>query len=289
MRNGPWYLPARRPAEARRGSTANLCQVAEPSLAPPEPQPVLTPLTDAAIFLVLTINSGGEETCRDLLSDWAGLQRAVGFRAPGAGLACVAAVGSHAWDRLFGGPRPAELHPFRELRGARHHAVATPGDLLFHIRHDRMDLCFEFAYQVMGELTGSVTVADEVHGFRYFDERDLIGFVDGTESPGGRAGLRAAIVGDADRSFAGGSYVIVQKYLHDMASWNTLPIEEQERVIGRRKLTDIELPDEVKPANSHVALNTLAGPDGEQLQIVRANMPFGDVGRGEFGTYFIGY
>jgi putative iron-dependent peroxidase len=152
-----------------------------------------------------------------------------------------------------------------------------------------MDLCFEFAAQVMARLAGTVTVADEVHGFRYFDERDLICFVDGTESPSGRAGLRAAIVGDQDPGFAGGSYVIVQKYLHDMASWNALPVEEQERVIGRRKLTDIELPDELKPANSHVALNTLTSPDGGQLQIVRANMPFGDVGRGEFGTYFIGY
>jgi putative iron-dependent peroxidase len=257
--------------------------------APPEPQPVLTPLTDAAIFLVLTINSGGEAACRDLLGDWAGLQRAVGFRAPGAGLACVAAVGSHAWDRLFAGPRPAELHPFRELRGARHHAVATPGDLLFHIRHDRMDLCFEFAYQVMGELAGAVTVADEVHGFRYFDERDLLGFVDGTENPvGGAAGV-AAITSDADPDFVGGSYVIVQKYLHDLDAWNALSVEDQERAIGRSKLADIEMPDEVKPANSHVALNTITDPDGTERQILRANMPFGDLSQGEFGTYYIAY
>ena len=256
---------------------------------PPEPQPVVVPLTEAAIFLVVTVNPGGEEAVRGLLADVAGIVRAVGFRIPDAGLDCVVGIGSGAWDRLFAGPRPAELHPFRELAGPRHRAPATPGDLLFHVRASRMDLCFEFAAQVMARLSGAVTVADEVHGFRYFDERDLIGFVDGTESPGGRAGLRAAIVADQDPGFAGGSYVIVQKYLHDMASWNAQPIEEQERVIGRRKLTDIELPDDLKPANSHVALNTLTGPGGEQLQIVRANMPFGDVGRGEFGTYFIGY
>ena len=250
---------------------------------------MLTPLTDAAIFLVLTINSGGEAACRDLLGDWAGLQRAVGFRAPGAGLACVAAVGSRAWDRLFAGPRPAELHPFRELRGPRHHAVATPGDLLLHIRHDRMDLCFEFACQVMSELAGAVTVADEVHGFRYFDERDLLGFVDGTENPVGRAAGAAALVGGADPDFAGGSYVIVQKYLHDMAAWNALSVEDQERAIGRSKLSDIEMPDEVKPANSHVALNTITDPDGTERQILRANMPFGDLSRGEFGTYYIAY
>jgi porphyrinogen peroxidase len=257
----------------------------------PEPQPVLSPLTAAAIFLVVTINPGGESACRDVLADWAALQRAVGFRSMGAqrGLACVAAVGSAAWDRLFGGPRPAELHPFQEISGARHRAPGTPGDLLFHVRADRMDLCFEFATQVMNRLAGAVTVADEVHGFRFFDERDLLGFVDGTENPGGNAAVTAAITGGADPGFAGGSYVIVQKYLHDMQSWNALAVEEQERVIGRTKLSDIELPDDVKPRNSHVAVNTVVDADGVEQQIVRENMPFGSLGNGESGTYFIGY
>ena len=170
-----------------------------------------------------------------------------------------------------------------------HHAPATPGDLLFHIRHERMDLCFEFVTQVMTRLAGAVTVVDEVHGFRYFDERDLLGFVDGTENPVGAAAGTAALVGDSDPGFAGGSYVIVQKYLHDMAAWNALTTEDQEKAIGRSKLSDIEMPDDVKPANSHVALNTIEDPDGTERQILRANMPFGEVGRGEFGTYYIGY
>jgi putative iron-dependent peroxidase len=246
---------------------------------------VLSPLTSAAIFLVVTVNPGGEETVRELLPDVAGLERSVGFRSPDGDLAVVAAIGSDLWDRLFSGPRPAELHPFTELSGPRHRAPATPGDLLFHIRANRMDLCFEFATQIMARLAGAVTVADEVHGFRYFDRRDIIGFVDGTESPIGPAGSRAAFVGGEDPSFAGGSYVIVQKYLHDMRGWNALPAEEQEKAIGRTKLDDIELPDDVKPENSHVALNTLE----DSREIVRVNMPFGDVGRGEFGTYFIGY
>jgi porphyrinogen peroxidase len=263
--------------------------VAEPSPVPPEPQPVLVPLTANAIFLVLTINPGGEAACRDFLEGWAGLQRAVGFRAPEGPLAAIAGIGSDAWDRLFSGPRPAELHPFRPLAGAVHRAPATPGDLLFHIRHERMDVCFEFAGQAMTELNGAVTVVDEVHGFRYFDERDLLGFVDGTENPVGRAAGAAALIGDADPAFAGGSYVIVQKYLHPLDVWNALSTEEQEKVIGRYKLSDIEMPDEVKPANSHVALNTIEEPDGTERQILRANMPFGEVGRGEYGTYYIAY
>jgi putative iron-dependent peroxidase len=256
----------------------------------PAPQPVISPLTQAAVFLVVTISPGGEDTVRDLLPDLSGLGRSVGFRIPEGALQVVTAIGADAWGRLFAGPRPRELHPFRALHGARHTAPATPGDLLFHIRANRMDLCFEYAAQVMRRLDGAVEVADEVQGFRYFDERDLIGFVDGTESPGGPAGLAAAIVtaGD-DPGFAGGSYVIVQKYLHDIPAWNAISVEEQERAIGRSKLDDIEMPDDVKPANSHVALNTITGPDGEERQIVRANMPFGNPGKGEYGTYYIGY
>jgi putative iron-dependent peroxidase len=141
----------------------------------------------------------------------------------------------------------------------------------------------------MTRLAGAVTVADEVHGFRYWDERDLLGFVDGTENPVGAAAGTAALTGDGDPPFAGGSYVIVQKYLHDMAAWNALTTEDQEKVIGRTKLSDIEMPDDVKPANSHVALNTIEDPDGTERQILRANMPFGELGRGEFGTYYIAY
>jgi putative iron-dependent peroxidase len=260
------------------------------SIEEPTPQPVVSPLTAAAVFLVVTISPGGEDTVRGLLPDLSGLGRSVGFRIPEGALQVVTAIGSDAWDRLFAGPRPRELHPFRPLAGTQHRAPATPGDLLFHIRANRMDLCFEFAAQVMKRLRGAVEVADEVQGFRYFDERDLIGFVDGTESPGEAAGTSAAIVGaDDDQDFAGGSYVIVQKYLHDMEAWNSISIEEQERVIGRTKMDDIEMPDEIKPANSHVALNTITGPDGEERQIVRANMPFGNPGQDEFGTYYIGY
>jgi putative iron-dependent peroxidase len=256
----------------------------------PLSQPVVSPLTQAAVFIVVTINPGGEDVVRDLLPDLSGIGRSVGFRIPEGELQVVVGIGSDAWDRLFAGPRPRELHRFRELSGPQHHAPATPGDLLFHIRANRMDLCFEFAVQVMKRLRGAAEIADEVQGFRYFDERDVIGFVDGTESPGGVAGHQATTISaDDDPDHAGGSYVIVQKYLHDMAAWDAISIEEQERAIGRTKLDDIELPDDVKPANSHVALNTITGPDGEQRQIVRANMPFGNPGQGEFGTYFIGY
>jgi putative iron-dependent peroxidase len=253
------------------------------------PQSVLMPLTRSALFLVVTIDPGGEDPVRDLLSGLSDLQKAVGFRAAEEDLSCVVGIGSAAWDRLLSGPRPAELHPFRELAGRVRTAVATPGDLLFHIRAQRPDLCFALAAEIMTRLRGAVTVQDEVHGFKYFDVRDLLGFVDGTANPVGPAAGRAVLVGAEDAVFAGGSYVIVQKYLHDLPAWNALSVEDQERVIGRTKLDDIEFDDAVKPADSHVAMTTIRGPDGKEQEILRDNMPFGEVGRAEFGTYFIGY
>jgi porphyrinogen peroxidase len=253
-------------------------------------QPVATPLARAAIFLVVTVNPGPEHraTLRSFCGDLAALLRAVGFRDIEAGLSCILGFGSEVWDRLFGAPRPAKLHPFREIRSGTRHAVSTPGDLLFHIRAKRMDLCFELAMQIMASIGNAVSTVDEVHGFRYFDDRDLLGFVDGTENPTGQAAIDAVVVGDEDARFAGGSYVIVQKYLHDLKGWNALSTEAQERIIGRTKLSDIELDDSIKPTSAHNALTTIV-EDGKEIKILRDNMPFGQAGQGEFGTYFIGY
>ncbi|MBT9333110.1 Dyp-type peroxidase [Paracidobacterium acidisoli] len=254
------------------------------------PQTVVAPLTRAAIFLVVCIRPDQDSyaALRSFCADLSGLIRAVEFRDIEAGLTCIAGFGSEAWDRLFGSPRPAELHPFREIRSGGRHAVSTPGDILFHIRAKRMDLCFELATQIMDSIGDVVSVADEVHGFRYFEDRDVIGFVDGTENPRGDAAREAAIVDDEDPAFAGGSYCIVQKYLHDMKGWNALSIEAQERIIGRRKLSDIELSDAEKPSSAHSAL-TVIEENGQEVKILRDNMPFGRPGHGEFGTYFIGY
>jgi len=253
-------------------------------------QPVSSSLTRAAIFLVVTINPADENRAAvlSLCTDLSALLRAVGFRDLEAALSCIMGFGSGAWDRLFGSPRPAELHLFREIRSGARHAVSTPGDLLFHIRAKRMDLCFELATQIMARLGGAISTADEVHGFRYFDDRDLLGFVDGTENPTGGSIADAVFVGEEDPAFSGGSYVIVQKYLHNLDAWNRLPTEAQEKIIGRTKVSDIELDDSVKPTSAHNAL-TVIEEKGKEIKILRDNMPFGRPGHGEFGTYFIGY
>src|ERR1700683_4935514 len=253
-------------------------------------QPIVAPLSRAAIFLILTIKPGDENRAalRSFCGDLSGIFRAVEYRNIEAGLSCIMGIGSDAWDGLFGQPRPAELHPFREVRAGTRHAVSTPADFLFHIRARYMDLCFELATQIMAGIGNAVVPVDEVHGFKNFDDRDLIGFVDGTENPRGEGVADAALVGQEDAAFAAGSYVMVQKYLHDMKGWNALSTEAQENIIGRKKLSDIELDASVKATCSHSSLTTIE-ENGKELKVLRDNMPFGSAAQGEFGTYFIGY
>ena len=257
---------------------------------PIEPQSVDAPLSRAAVFLVVTITPEDEglAQARSVIADIGTLVRAVGVRDLNGHLSCNVGIGSSAWDRLERSRKPSQLHEFSEVRGSSHTAVATPGDLLFHIRAERSDMCFELEKLILGALGDSISVMDEVHGFRYFDARDLLGFVDGTENPTGNAMYQATIVGDEDPEFAGGSYVVVQKYLHDLNAWGAQSVAEQEAIVGRTKIDNIER-DDVSGRKSHKSLNTIVDADGIEHDILRDNMPFGRPGQGEFGTYFIGY
>ena len=257
-----------------------------------DPQPVVQSAGMAAIFIVLSLADGDEaaDTARGALGEVPAMLRTLNLRLPGAALSCVIGIGHDAWPRLFPDhPRPKGLHPMKAFKGAKHTAPATPGDLLLHIRATRTDACFELAMRIREQLGDAVVPVDEVHGFRYLDARSMVGFVDGTENPQGQEAVEATLIGDEDPAYAGGSYVIVQKYIHDMAAWNALPVAEQEKVIGRTKYDDIEMDDEVKPTNSHIALNVIEDEDGNEQAILRANLPFGNPSRNEYGTFFIGY
>ena len=200
---------------------------------------------------------------------------------------CTIGFGADAWKQLFPEQgNPKELKTFETIKGAKYTAVSTPGDILLHIRAKQMGLCFEFASIIDEKLKGVVDSIDETHGFRYMDGKAIIGFVDGTENPAvDENPYHFAVIGDEDPDFIGGSYVFVQKYIHDMTAWNSLTVEAQEKVIGRHKYNDVELSDEEKPQNAHNAVTNI----GDDLKIVRANMPFANTSKGEYGTYFIGY
>lgn len=255
---------------------------------PIAPQSVDAPLTGAAIFLVITLDDVHIDAARDVVGGIEDLVKTVGFRGLDAHLSCTVGIGARVWAELTGHPHPAELHPFREIVGQKHTAVATPGDLLFHIRADRQDMCFELERLILDALGPAARIKDEVAGFRYFDARDLLGFVDGTANPVGPDLPEATLVGAEDPAFAGGSYVVVQKYLHDLGTWAQLTTEQQETIIGRTKIDNVELPDAESGQKSHKTLNTITDAEGER-DILRDNMPFGSPAAGEFGTYFIGY
>jgi putative iron-dependent peroxidase len=152
---------------------------------PIDAQSIEAPLSQAAIFLVLCVTKGDEALAkvREVLGDIDDLVKTVGFRDLTARLSCIAGLGSELWDRLGATGKPRELKPFTAIKGKPHRAPATPGDLLFHIRAERVDICFEFERILLQTLGDAVSTADEVFGFRYFDARDLLGFVDGTAIP----------------------------------------------------------------------------------------------------------
>jgi porphyrinogen peroxidase len=257
---------------------------------PIEAQSVAAPLSRAAVFLVMEAGAGDAAVAgiRDVLGSVGDLVKNVGFRDLNGRLSCVVGIGAELWDRLSPARRPAQLRPFAPVRGPVHTAPATPGDLLFHIRAEREDMTFELERQLLDVVGDAARVADETVGFRYFDARDLLGFVDGTANPTGAELPGAALIAD-DPAFDGGSYVVVQKYVHDLAAWDALSTEEQEAIMGRRKADNVEIDDDAAPRKSHKSLATIETEDGGELAILRDNMPFGRPGAGEFGTYFIGY
>ena len=259
---------------------------------PTDAQCVNAPLSAAAIFLVVTVapSPAALTEVRAALGDLGDLIKDVSFRDPDARLSCVVGIGSDLWDRLKLPQKPKELKPFTAITGAAHNAPSTPGDLLFHIRADRHDFCFEFERILLDTLGTAVTVVDEVSGFRYFDARDLLGFVDGTANPVGPDLPKSTQISFADDpEFAGGSYIVVQKYLHDLNAWQRETVETQEIIIGRKKFDNIEIDDDDAPRKSHKTLATITDEAGVEHDILRDNMPFGSAGRGEYGTYFIGY
>jgi putative iron-dependent peroxidase len=256
------------------------------------PQDVTYPAGKNAIFMVFGLNKPYKfEAVRGVFGELPALVRSLRNRFPDDLVSCVAGIGSTAWDQLFPDRRkPKELATFREIKGERHTAPSTPGDLLFHIRSSRFDLAVELAGLISDSLGDSVFPIDEVHGFRYLDGRAIIGFVDGTENPDDPSERHGfAIIGEGEPDFEGGSYCFVQKYLHDMAAWNKLPTLEQEKAIGRRKYNDRELSEDEKPDDAHNAVTNISDEDGGELKIVRGNMAFASPSRGEYGTYFIGY
>jgi putative iron-dependent peroxidase len=253
-----------------------------------KPQSVILPeAAECALFLVLEVD-GRKRNARAVADAAAAipeLTRRLGTR-PRSHLVSAIAFGRKQWDAISPERRPRGFRPFRAIGKGRRGAPATDGDLLLHAVSREADLCFELALLLRRALGDRASVMDEVHGFRYRDSRDLIGFIDGTENPKGRERAEVALIGDGDPDFAGGSFVFTQRYVHDLAKWAALSEEYQELAVGRTKQDSRELPDDVKPDTAHIA-RVVIEEDGHELEILRHSMPYGTTS--EHGLFFIAY
>jgi len=254
----------------------------------PEPQNVLDYRGDNTIFLVWNFkkDQNVEAVFQRICALVINLNNSGDTRFPDSGATCVMGIGYDAWLRLgLPAPLPKELENFEPIIGDKHTAVSTRGDLHFHIKGSTSSICYDMAATLSQILDPVAVSVEEVHGFRYWDGRSILGFVDGTENPKGDKRAFFGLVGDDDPAYKGGSYLFVQKYVHDLKAFKALSVEDQEKVFGRSKENDVEMPDDLKPSNSHIALTNV----GDDLKIIRDNLPFGNMSTNEMGTYFIAY
>jgi putative iron-dependent peroxidase len=189
----------------------------------------------------------------------------------------VVAIGSNYWMELYPGLIPQELAPFPDMQCEDRSAPVAPCDLFLQIRADRADICHAIGIEIFALLQPHVELIEEVHGFRYLDGRDLTGFVDGTENPRGLRKLDVAIVGDDDPDFVGGSYIHIQRYRHNLAKWQVLPVSKQEGVIGRTKADNVEFASEDKQAFAHIKRTSVKDEQGQSMEMLRQSMPYGDM------------
>jgi len=254
----------------------------------PDSQNVTDYTNNNTIFMVwnfkdnLEVKEAFGRLCKLIIN----LNNSANVRFPVSRASCVMGIGHDAWLRLgLPVPLPKELANFAPIIGEKHTAVSSKADLHFHIRADTTSICYDMAAAIADVLDPVATSVEEIHGFRYWDSRSILGFVDGTENPHGQDREFFGMIGDDDPAYTGASYLFVQKYIHNLTAWKGLSTEDQEKVIGRYKANDIEMADDVKPSNSHIALANI----GDDFKIVRDNMPFGNMSTNEMGTYFITY
>ncbi|MDR0417058.1 MAG: Dyp-type peroxidase, partial [Propionibacteriaceae bacterium] len=248
---------------------------------------------ESVIFAVLQLNrrdaAAEAAAVRDFADTVPPVIRSMNIRRPDDRLKVAVGFSSDAWGELFPGrPKPRQLERFAALGNGSAQLPSTPGDIFLHVRAKTEAVVYEVVSQLIPTLADAATVVDETHGFGYFEGRAIIGFIDGTEAPDEDEAPDYAIVGDEDPAFVNGSYAFASRWIHDMADWNARPTDEQERLIGRAKFSDLELDDEAKAPNAH----NVASQDNEggvEHKIVRMNVPFAEPAKGVAGTYFIGY
>lgn len=251
-------------------------------------QSVILPLpSDHARFIVLRLKDLSIEDFKERLEQLFTTRDRLITQHPNAQIKTAVAFGPELWSKLYE-QAPAGFKQLEPIQGSFHMPV-VPADVLIHIASARADICFALSQSFFEGIRDQVEVLDERVCFRYFDGRDITGFIDGTENPqfpDDRA--EVALLGEDAGIFQDGSFIFAQRYAHNLDKWKKLKVDAQEQVMGRTKLESIELEDEVKPANAHIARTVVEDEEGEEMEILRHSLPYGD-GRGDQGLFFIAY
>ena len=251
-------------------------------------QSVILPLpSNHARFIVLNLKNLSIDGLKQQLNALLSTRDRLITQHPEAEIKTSIAFGPELWAKLYH-TTPEGFKQLEPIQGAFEMPV-VPADVLIHIASARTDICFALSQSFFDGIQNQVEVLDERVCFRYLDGRDLTGFIDGTENPqfpDDRA--ETALLGEDSGIFEDGSFIFAQRYVHELEKWKRLKVDAQENVIGRSKLESIEMDDEHKPENAHIARVVIEDNEGEELEILRHSLPYGD-GQGEQGLFFIAY
>lgn len=251
-------------------------------------QSVILPLpSDHARFILIRLKDLSIEQLKQQINALLSTRDRLITQHPHAEIKTAVAFGKNLWSKLYS-TTPNGLRTLSPIHGA-FPMPAVEADILLHIASARADICFALSQAFFEGISDQVDVIDERVCFRNFDGRDLTGFIDGTENPQFKDDrAEVALLDVSNDEFSDGSFVFTQRYVHDLETWKRLKVDAQEHVIGRTKLESIELDDDVKPENAHVARTVVEDEEGEEMEILRHSLPYGD-GRGEQGLFFIAY
>lgn len=251
-------------------------------------QSVILPLpSDHARFIILNLKELSIQQLKQQLNALLSTRDRLITQHPKAEIKTAIAFGEKLWSQLYA-TAPQGLKTLAAIDGA-FPMPAIEADIFIHIASTRSDICFALSQAFFDGIQNQVHVLDERVCFKNFDSRDLTGFIDGTENPQFKDDrAQVALLNEDENTFTDGSFIFAQRYVHDLEKWKQLKVDAQEHVIGRTKLESIELEDDVKPENAHVARTVVEDEEGEELEILRHSLPYGD-GRGDQGLFFVAY
>ncbi|MCF9046505.1 Dyp-type peroxidase [Acinetobacter nectaris] len=251
-------------------------------------QSVILPLpSDHARFIVIRLKTLSVDELKHQIKSLISERNRLMTQHPNDQIKIGIAFGPEMWTKLYDSS-PKNFKQLEAQQGNFEMPV-VPGDVFIHIASQRTDICFALSQAFFRGVDEKVEVLEERACFRYLDGRDLTGFIDGTENPQFKEDrAETTLLSEDNGIFADGTFIFAQRYVHDLKKWHKLKVDTQERVIGRTKLESIELDDDVKPENAHIARTVVEDEEGEELEILRHSLPYGD-GHGEQGLYFVAY